>query len=150
MNEKILININDVLSKNKNIILIPHSSPDADALGSCLALYHFFKNENNVNIISPNQYTDILNFLPGSESVLVFDNEKEKSTNLLKNADIISNSLLRPNAKIKRDSIDIKSKTSLVDDWLNITLFDSIDGNLSLAQISSKITSADNLSGTRN
>ena len=54
MNEKILININDVLSKNKNIILIPHSSPDADALGSCLALYHFFKNENNVNIISPN------------------------------------------------------------------------------------------------
>ena len=89
MNEKILININDVLSKNKNIILIPHSSPDADALGSCLALYHFFKNENNVNIISPNQYTDILNFLPGSESVLVFDNEKEKSTNLLKNADII-------------------------------------------------------------
>lgn len=60
---------------------------------------------------------------------------------------VISNSLLRPNAKIKRDSIDIKSKTSLVDDWLNITLFDSIDGNLSLAQISSKITSADNLSG---
>ena len=48
MNEKILININDVLSKNKNIILIPHSSPDADALRSCLALYHFFKNENKV------------------------------------------------------------------------------------------------------
>ena len=60
---------------------------------------------------------------------------------------VISNSLLRPNTKIKRDSIDIKSKTSLVDDWLNITLFDSIDGNLSLAQISSKITSGDNLSG---
>ena len=84
MNEKILNNINDVLSKNKNIILIPHSSPDADALGSCLALYHFFKDENNVNIISPNEYTDILNFLPGSENVIVFDNEKEKSENLIK------------------------------------------------------------------
>ena len=89
MNEKILNNINDVLSNNKNIILIPHSSPDADALGSCLGLYHFFKDENNVSIISPNEYTDILNFLPGSESVIVFDNEKEKSTNLLRNADVI-------------------------------------------------------------
>ena len=89
MNEKILNNINDVLSNNKNIILIPHSSPDADALGSCLGLYHFFKDENNVSIISPNEYTNILNFLPGSKSVIVFDNEKEKSTNLLSNADII-------------------------------------------------------------
>jgi phosphoesterase RecJ-like protein len=89
MNEKILNNINDVLSNNKNIIFIPHSSPDADALGSCLGLYHFFKDENNVSIISPNEYTDILNFLPGSKSVIVFDNEKEKSTNLLRNADVI-------------------------------------------------------------
>jgi len=89
MNEEILNNINDILSKNMNIILIPHSSPDADALGSCLGLYHFFKDENNVSIISPNEYTDILNFLPGSKSVIVFDNEKEKSTNLFMNADII-------------------------------------------------------------
>ncbi len=59
----------------------------------------------------------------------------------------ISNSLLRPKATVERDSIDIKSKTSLVDDWLSVTLFDSIDGKLSFAQISSKITSTDNLSG---
>ena len=79
MNEQILNKINDIFSKNRNIILIPHSSPDADALGSCLALYHFFKNKNDVNIISPNEYTDILNFLPGSENVIVYDNDKEKS-----------------------------------------------------------------------
>ena len=66
MNEQILNKINDIFSKKRNIILIPHSSPDADALGSCLALYHFFKDKNAVNIISPNEYTDILNFLPGS------------------------------------------------------------------------------------
>jgi len=54
MNEQILNQINDIFSKKRNIILIPHSSPDADALGSCLALYHFFKDKNAVNIISPN------------------------------------------------------------------------------------------------
>ena len=77
MNEQILNNINDIFSKKRNIVLIPHSSPDADALGSCLALYHFFIDNNNVNIISPNEYTDILNFLPGSEDVIVYENYKE-------------------------------------------------------------------------
>jgi phosphoesterase RecJ-like protein len=67
MNEKILNNINDVLSNNKNIILIPHSSPDADALGSCLGLYHFLKMKIMLVLFSPNEYTDILNFLPGSK-----------------------------------------------------------------------------------
>ena len=79
MNEQILNNINDIFSKKRNIVLIPHSSPDADALGSCLALYHFFIDNNNVNIISPNEYTDILNFLPGSEDVIVYENDKEIS-----------------------------------------------------------------------
>ena len=55
MNEQILNQINDIFSKKRNIILIPHSSPDADALGSCLALYHFFIDKNDVNIISPNE-----------------------------------------------------------------------------------------------
>ena len=53
----------------------------------------------------------------------------------------ITNSLSKPSSKIKRDSIDIKSKTSLVDDWLSITVFDSLNGNPSFAQISLKINS---------
>jgi hypothetical protein len=60
----------------------------------------------------------------------------------------ISNSLTKPNAKIKRDSLDIKSKVSLVDDWLSITIFDSIDKKPSFAQIASKINSTNSLSGT--
>ncbi len=67
MNDNILKSVTKLFSEKRNIILIPHSSPDADALGSCLALYHFFKSKNEVNIISPNEYTEILNFLPGSE-----------------------------------------------------------------------------------
>ena len=60
----------------------------------------------------------------------------------------ITNSLSKPSSKIKRDSIDIKSKTSLVDDWLSITVFDSLNGNPSFAQISLKINSPDNIIGT--
>ena len=53
MDEHILDSVIKLFSKKRNIILIPHSSPDADALGSCLALYHFFKSKNEVKIISP-------------------------------------------------------------------------------------------------
>ena len=79
MDEEILNNINNLLSEKKNIVLIPHSSPDADALGSCLALYHFLKDKNDVSVVSPNQYTEILNFLPGSEEIIVYENDKVKS-----------------------------------------------------------------------
>jgi imidazolonepropionase-like amidohydrolase len=60
----------------------------------------------------------------------------------------ISNSLTKPLTKIKRDSTDIKSKVSLVDDWLSLTLFDSINEKPSFAQISTKISSSTSLSGT--
>ncbi len=89
MDEEILNNINNLLSEKKNIVLIPHSSPDADALGSCLALYHFLKDKNDVSVVSPNQYTEILNFLPGSEEIIVYENDKVKSEILFRDADLI-------------------------------------------------------------
>lgn len=89
MDKKILESIKSILSTNKKIILIPHSSPDADALGSCLALFHFFKNDHNVSVISPNEFTEILNFLPGSENVIVYEFQKEKSDVLFDEAEII-------------------------------------------------------------
>ena len=55
MNDHILKSVTELFTEKSNIILIPHSSPDADAMGSCLALYHFFNQENEVNIISPNE-----------------------------------------------------------------------------------------------
>ena len=89
MNNKILNSVNELFSEKRNIILIPHSSPDADALGSCLAIYHFFNQENEVNIISPNEYTEILNFLPGSENILNYERDKEKCENIFIKADVI-------------------------------------------------------------
>ena len=89
MNDNILNRVTKLFSGKRNIILIPHSSPDADALGSCLAIYHFFNQENEVNIISPNEYTEILNFLPGSENILNYERDKEKCENIFNKGDVI-------------------------------------------------------------
>ena len=89
MNDNILKCVTKLFSEKRNIILIPHSSPDADALGSCLALYHFFNQENEVNIISPNEYTEILNFLPGSENILNYETDKEKCESIFNKGNVI-------------------------------------------------------------
>ena len=89
MKDLTLKSVTKLFSEKRNIIFIPHSSPDADALGSCLALYHFFNQENEVNIISPNEYTEILSFLPGSENILNYETDKEKCESIFNKGNVI-------------------------------------------------------------
>ena len=89
MKDLTLKSVTKLFSEKRNIIFIPHSSPDADALGSCMALYHFFNQENEVNIISPNEYTEILNFLPGSENILNYETDKEKCESIFNKGNVI-------------------------------------------------------------
>jgi len=134
MNDNILNSVNELFSEKRNIILIPHSSPDADALGSCLAIYHFFNQENEVNIISPNEYTEILNFLPGSENILNYERDKEKCEKIFNKGDIIFtldfNSLGR--ARNLSSLISKSSATTIMidhhenpDNYADITISDS-------------------------
>ena len=134
MDKKIIENIIEVLSTKKNIILVPHSSPDADALGSCLSLFHFFKNDHKVNIISPNNFTEILSFLPGSDNVIVYDFNKDISDTLFNQAEIIFTLDFNSLSRAKNVSYQI-SKSSAVkimidhhenpDDYANFMISDS-------------------------
>ena len=90
MNEQEIFEISELLSVPKKIIIIPHRNPDGDAMGSTLALYHFLlKCNHQVQVISPNNFPDFLSWMPGSDQVVIFENEKNKATTLLQNADII-------------------------------------------------------------
>lgn len=80
----------NLLSTPKKIAIIPHRSPDGDAMGSTLGLYHFLlKLSQQPIVISPNEFPNFLDWLPGSESVLVFEKDKENVTKVLENAEII-------------------------------------------------------------
>jgi len=89
MDKSFVSNIKSHLSESKKIVVIPHLSPDADALGSCLAVYHFFSKNHEVNIISPNEYSEVLKFLPGESIIKRFDLAEENSIELINNAEII-------------------------------------------------------------
>jgi phosphoesterase RecJ-like protein len=90
MTEQDFREINDILATPKRIAIIPHRSPDGDAMGSTLALYHFLlKLGHQAVVIAPNEFPDFLSWLPSSSSVLVFEKDKETTTKVLEESDII-------------------------------------------------------------
>ncbi|HJR99708.1 MAG TPA: bifunctional oligoribonuclease/PAP phosphatase NrnA [Flavobacterium sp.] len=82
--------IQSLLATPKKIAIIPHRNPDGDAMGSTLGLYHFLrKNNHEATVISPNEFPDFLAWLPGSETVQIFEKDKENCTKILEEAEII-------------------------------------------------------------
>lgn len=79
-----------LLSTPKKIAIIPHRSPDGDAMGSTLALYHFLlKLNHDPIVIAPNEFPEFLAWMPGSEKVLVYEKDKENTTKILQEAALI-------------------------------------------------------------
>ncbi len=90
MKKEDILSINQLLANPKKIAIIPHRSPDGDAMGSTLALYHFLLKEGHEPIvIAPNEFPDFLAWLPSSDQVLIFENQKESTTKILNECDVI-------------------------------------------------------------
>ncbi len=79
-----------LLSQPKQIVITMHQKPDGDAMGSTLGLYHFLHNRGHqVTVISPTNWADFLEWLPGIEQVINFEQYREKSLGILNQADIL-------------------------------------------------------------
>ncbi|KQB37593.1 DHH family phosphoesterase [Flavobacterium aquidurense] len=79
-----------LLATPKKIVIIPHRGPDGDAMGSTLGLYHFLlKNNHQPTVIAPNDFPDFLAWLPGSETVRIFEKDTENCTKILEEAELI-------------------------------------------------------------
>ena len=82
--------LKQLLSKPKNIVIVPHKNPDGDAIGATLGLYHYLKKRHHkVNAIAPNDYPDFLKWMPSEGSVLKYDYNTATANALIENADII-------------------------------------------------------------
>lgn len=82
--------VQELLATPKKIAIIPHRGPDGDAMGSTLALYHFLLKQNHQPVvIAPNEFPDFLAWLPGSETVEVYEKERVKCTAILKEAELV-------------------------------------------------------------
>lgn len=70
------------------MLITSHHNPDGDAIGSLLAMHHFFKKIGvKVESIVPNDYPDFLKWLPGSPEIRIF--KEKRDAKLFSEADII-------------------------------------------------------------
>ena len=82
--------LKDFLKTPKKIIITTHANPDADALGSSLGLEHFLKSEgHSVQTIIPNSYPNFLEWMPGNESVLNYEESKDKCDTIITDCDLL-------------------------------------------------------------
>lgn len=90
MNKSDIKEIKELFSTPQNVVIIPHKNPDGDAIGACLAMYHYLnKKGHRPTVVSPNDYPDFLKWLPGSKDALKFDMQNRQSKKALAEASVI-------------------------------------------------------------
>ena len=76
--------------KADKIVIVSHVSPDGDAIGSSLGLYHFLMSQDKtVHVIVPNAFPDFLKWMPGAKDVIQYNRYKEFADKLIQEADVI-------------------------------------------------------------
>lgn len=90
MNEQDIQGILALLAEPKKIAIIPHRSPDGDAMGSTLGMYHFLlKLGHSPTVIAPNEFPGFLSWLPSSETVLIYEKDRPNTTKTLQESELI-------------------------------------------------------------
>ncbi|MCR4765990.1 MAG: DHH family phosphoesterase [Bacteroidaceae bacterium] len=78
------------LSDCQKFVIVAHTNPDGDAIGSSLALYHYLQHlQKKAWVILPNQFPDFLGWLPGADSVLFYNRHKDEANKRIEEADVI-------------------------------------------------------------
>ena len=76
--------------KADKIVIVSHVSPDGDAIGSSLGLYHFLLSQDKtVHVIVPNAFPDFLKWMPGAKEIIQYNRYKEFADKLIQDADVI-------------------------------------------------------------
>lgn len=83
-------NIYPLLAQPRNVVITTHQKPDADAMGSSLALFHFLTQfGHRVTVVSPTNWASFLNWMPGTKQVLDFEANNARSVEAINAADWI-------------------------------------------------------------
>ena len=85
-----MTNIHTFIQPAQHVVLLTHQSPDGDAMGSSLAMYHYIKSlGKEAHVIVPNAFPEFLAWMPGADSVLLYDSQKAQADSYLEKADLV-------------------------------------------------------------
>jgi phosphoesterase RecJ-like protein len=79
-----------LIDKSDKIVIVTHISPDGDAIGSSLALYHFLlQMGKSVNVLVPNNFPGFLKWLKGTKDIVIGEWKENLTRELIGAADLI-------------------------------------------------------------
>jgi phosphoesterase RecJ-like protein len=82
--------VEEFLDRYEKMVIVTHVSPDGDAIGSSLALYHYLVGlGNDVTVIVPNSFPDFLRWLRGAKDILDYEKYTEFAQKLINEAELI-------------------------------------------------------------
>lgn len=118
--------ISDILSLlavPKDIAIITHRNPDGDALGSSIGLQLFLeKLGHSVKVVLPSEFPNTFKFMPKVSEAVVYDLNREKALETLRQAEIIFCLDFNGLDRIDKMGIEIsesKAKKILIDHHLD-------------------------------
>lgn len=85
-----LTGLRQILTSPKKILITTHHKPDADALGSSLALWAYLnKKGHQTTVVAPSDYPSFLQWMPGESSVIVYEGNEPHCDALAAQCDIL-------------------------------------------------------------
>ena len=79
-----------LLDRAEHVVLVGHTSPDGDALGATLAMWHFLKSKGkDATVVMPNAFPDTLSWLPGAKDVVLHSADAGRAEAVMAAADVI-------------------------------------------------------------
>lgn len=79
-----------VKSSSKSIVIIPHTNPDGDAMGSVLGLWRVLINAGyKVKVVSPTKYPEFYHWMDGHDEVIIFSHHPKQSARAFEEADLV-------------------------------------------------------------
>ena len=83
--------IKEQLKTSQRIVIVTHTNPDGDAIGSSLGLYHFLYTLriHQVAVITPTPYPVYLQFMPANEKVNIYTHNTPRCQKLVAEATLL-------------------------------------------------------------
>lgn len=88
--EESIKEIHKLIASAENILLTGHISPDGDALGATLGLWHYLMMTGKKAIVMvPNRYPTFYEWMPGIDKVVIMEEAKQQGVKIIKESDLI-------------------------------------------------------------
>ncbi len=79
-----------MLSEAKNVVLTCHTSPDGDAIGSCLAMQEYLvRRGKRATVIVPNYFPDFLRWMNGADKIIQYNRNFMLAKTFISTADLV-------------------------------------------------------------